>query len=180
MTLLYYDYYIMIKEFIKQKVYVFIDGENLFYTQHDLGWRISYEKLMAYFKQECGQDTKCFIYKGVDEHNMRQRKFLDMLDINGYIVRTKIVKKIRKPSGKSIWKANLDVELALEATELENKYNTFVLMSGDSDFAILLDKLKHLGKQVIVMSTRGRVARELLQRAKYIDLRKLRDKLILE
>jgi len=170
----------MLKQFIKGKVYIFIDGENLFYSQHSLGWRIAYEKLINYFKKECGSDIRCFIYKGVDENNHRQRKFLDMLIIAGYILRTKVVKKIRKPSGKSIWKANLDIELALEATELKDKYDTFVLMSGDSDFAVLLDKLKKAGKNVIVMSTRGRIAKELLERAKYIDLQKLKNELILE
>jgi len=83
----------MIKEFIKGKVYIFIDAENLFYTQRTLGWRISYEKLINYFKRECSQKTKCFLYKGVDEYNENQKKFMDMLDINGYILRTKAIKK---------------------------------------------------------------------------------------
>lgn len=169
----------MIKEFIKSRVYVFIDVENIFYSQHNLGWRISYEKLMHYFKTECGQDVKCFAYTGVDENNVGQRNFLDMLQINNYIVRTKTIKKIKKPSGKAIWKSNLDIELALEAVELQDKYNTFVLMSGDSDFAVVLDRLKKAGKNVIVMSTRGKISRELLERAKYIDLQKLKSKLIL-
>lgn len=51
----------MIKQFIKGRVYVFIDAENVFYSQRTLGWRISYEKLMKYFKKECGDDVKCFI-----------------------------------------------------------------------------------------------------------------------
>ena len=89
----------MISEFIKGKVYVFIDAENVFYTQKTLGWRISYQKLMLYLKKECGEDIKCFVYKGVDEFNADQRKFLDMLEINGYILRTKSVKKIRSRAG---------------------------------------------------------------------------------
>ena len=104
----------MISQFIKGRVYVFIDAENLFYSQRTLGWRISYEKLMKYFKEECGKETKCFIYKGVDEHNLDQKKFLDMLDINGYIVRTRVVKKIKDHKGGYKWKNNLDMELAFE------------------------------------------------------------------
>lgn len=167
----------MLHQFIKGRVYVFIDAENLFYSQRTLSWRISYEKLMKYFKKECGEKTRCFVYKGVDESNTGQKKFLDMLDINGYILRTKVVKIINNPKGKSKWKGNLDIELALEMIELKNGYDTAVLMSGDSDFAVVLDKLKQAGKNVIVMSTRGRVAKELLERAKYIDLRKLKDQI---
>jgi len=47
-------------------------------------------------------------------------------------------------------------------------------MSGDSDFASLLDELKERRKWVIVMSTRGHISKELLDRAKYLDLRKLK------
>ena len=167
----------MISQFIKGKVYVFIDAENLFYSQRNLGWRISYEKLMDYFKEECGEKTRCFVYKGVDENNTGQKRFLDMLDINGYILRTKIVKIIKNSNGKNKWKGNLDIELALEMIGLKDRYNTAVLISGDSDFAIVLDQLKQAGKNVIVISTRGRVAKELLERAKYIDLRKLKNKI---
>lgn len=164
----------MLAKYIKRRVYVFIDAENLFYAQTTLGWRVSYEKLMRYLWKECGRDVRCFVYTGVDEDNTKQQKFLDMLDINGYIVRTKLVKKIRTAGNHFQWKGNLDIELALEMVELKDKYATAILVSGDSDFAIVLDKLKASGKRVIVISTRGRVARELLERAKYIDLRKLR------
>ncbi|NCO88712.1 NYN domain-containing protein [Candidatus Roizmanbacteria bacterium] len=30
----------MLKQFTKDKVYVFIDGANIFYTQKHLGWSI--------------------------------------------------------------------------------------------------------------------------------------------
>lgn len=167
----------MISKFTKGKVNVFIDAENLFYSQRTLGWRVSYEKLISYFKQECGEETRCFVYKGVDENNTGQKKFLDMLDINGYILRTKTVKVIKNPDGKNKWKGNLDIELALEMIGLKDKYDTAVLISGDSDFAIVLDQLKQAKKNVIVMSTRGRAAKELLERAKYIDLRKLKNQI---
>jgi len=39
-------------------------------------WKISYEKLMKYFKEECDQ-VKCFAYSGLDENNTRQKKFLE-------------------------------------------------------------------------------------------------------
>lgn len=163
----------MIGKYTKGKVYVFIDAENVFYAQKTFGWKISYQKLINYFQKECGKEIKCFIYKGVDEGNTKQKKFLDMLDINGYILRTKVVKKIKKKDGSYKWKSNLDIELALEMVELKKNFDTAILMSGDSDFAIVLDKLKKANKRVLVMSTRGHIARELLDRAKFIDLRKL-------
>ena len=166
----------MISKFIKTPVYIFIDVENTFYAQRTLGWKISYEKLINYLKKECG-DVKCFVYGGVDETNTKQKKFLDMLDIIGYITRVKSVKKIQIKDGNIKWKSNLDIEMALEMVELADKFDTAILFSGDSDFAIVLDKLKSKGKRVLVVSTRGRVAKELLERAKFIDLRKLKNEI---
>lgn len=164
----------MIKKFIKGKVYVFIDAANTFYAQHTLGWKISYEKLMKYFKKECGKDTKCFIYAAYDESKQSEQKFLDMLDINGYILRIKAIKKIKVAAHRDKHKGNLDMELAFEMADLADKYDTAILMSGDSDFSVPIDRIKKEGKRIIVMSTRGRISRELLERAKYIDLRKLK------
>ncbi len=167
----------MLNKFIKQRVYVFIDAANTFYAQHTLGWKISYEKMMKYFKEECGEDVKCFIYAAYDENKQSEQKFLDMLDINGYILRTKAIKKIRLSADKNKHKGNLDIELAFEMVEFSDNYDTAVLMSGDSDFSVPIDRIKKKGKRIIVMSTRGRISRELLERAKYIDLRKLKDKI---
>ncbi|MBU2578923.1 NYN domain-containing protein [Patescibacteria group bacterium] len=167
----------MLRQFVKGKVYVFIDAENVFYSQRTLGWKFSYAKLIDYLKKECGNDMKCFIYKGVDEFNTGQRKFLDMLEINGYIVRTKVVKKIKDHEGGYRWKNNLDMELAFEMDDIKEKYDTAVLLSGDSDFAVPIDRIKKAGKRIIIMSTRGHISKELLERAKYIDLRKLKDEI---
>lgn len=153
---------------------MFIDAENVFYAQRTLGWKISYQKLMAYLKKECGEDVKCFIYSGRDEHNTKQLKFLDMLEINGYIVRTKVIKKIKDRKGGYHWKNNLDIELAFEMDDTKKKYETAVLLSGDSDFAIPIDRIKKAGKRIIVISTRGHISRELLERAKFLDFRKIK------
>ncbi|MFH1308624.1 MAG: NYN domain-containing protein [Patescibacteria group bacterium] len=167
----------MIKKFIKGKVYVFIDAANTFYAQRTFGWKISYEKLMKYFKKECGKDVKCFIYAAYDENKQNEQKFLDMLDINGYILRTKAIKKIKISSYRDKLKGNLDMELAFEMVDLADKYDTAILMSGDSDFSVPIDRIKKKSKWIIVMSTRGRISKELLERAKYIDLHKLKNEI---
>ena len=164
----------MLHQFIKGRVYVFIDAENVFYSQRTLGWKVSYQKLMGYLKKECGGEIKCFIYSGRDEHNTKQLKFLDMLEINGYIVRTKVIKKIKNHAGGYHWKNNLDIELAFEMDDTKDKYDTAVLISGDSDFATPIDRIKKAGKRIIVISTRGHISKELLERAKFLDLRKIK------
>ena len=167
----------MISKFIKGKVYIFIDAANTFYTQKTLGWKISYEKLIKYFKKECGEDVKCFIYLAYDENRQSEQKFLDMLDINGYILRVKAIKKIKISANRNKTKGNLDMELAFEMVDLSDKYDTAILMSGDSDFSVPIDRIKKKGKWIIVISTRGHISKELLERAKYLDLRKLKSEI---
>ena len=170
----------MIKKLIKGRVYVFIDGANIFYSQKSLGWRISYEKLINYFKKECGSKTKCFVYIATIPGNEKQKKFLDLLDILGYIVRTKPIKIIKDAKGREFWKGNLDLELGLEMVDTISSYQTAILVSGDSDFAPVVDRVKRKGRRVLVFSAKGHVSRELIQRAKYINFRKLKGRLVLK
>jgi len=86
----------------------------------------------------------------------------------------------RIKTGKLEWKGNLDMELGMEVIDTSDQYETAILISGDSDFAPVIDRIKRAGKRVIVMSTRGHISKELLDRAKYVDLRKLKQELVLE
>lgn len=167
----------MLSKFVRDRVYVFIDAANTFYAQRTLGWKISYEKLMKYFKKECGEDVKCFIYATYDENRQSEQKFLDMLNINGYILRVKALKKISIKKDSDKHKGSLDVELALEMVELVDKYDTAILLSGDSDFVPPIDRIKKKGKRIIVMSTKGHISRELIEKAKYVNLKKLKNEI---
>jgi len=152
---------------------------NIFYTQKTLGWRISYEKLRDYFKNECRDDLgKMFVYTAYDSDRPQQKKFLDMLEINGYIVRTKEVKRIRVAKGIYEWKGDFDVELSMDVLDYLQEFSTAVLLSGDSDFAPVIERMKENNKKVIVMSSKHHISRELIRLSdKYINLKKLRDKI---
>lgn len=163
----------MIKEFVYGRVAVFIDAANIFYSQRTLGWRIDYTKLKEYFEKETDL-VAMYLYTGKVGSDEKQEKFLSKITQLGYIVRAKEVKRIKVGSGAFEWKGNLDVELALDAYKSCNSFDTCVLFSGDSDFAYLLDLMKQEGKKVIVVSMRGHIARELIVRAKYIPLPRLR------
>lgn len=93
----------------------------------------------------------------------------------GYIVHSKEVKEISNRSGMfPIRKGNLDVEIALDAFRFSDMYDTLILFSGDSDFAYLADLLKQMDKKIVVISCSGHISKELLKRAFFIDLKKLR------
>jgi len=166
----------MIKPFVKGKVAVFIDAANIFYSQRTLGWRIDYGKLSRYFHDE-SVVTGMYYYTGMVGSIEKQQAFIQKIKSIGYKVTAKEVKFIHVAGSPDVPKGNLDVELALDAFRLRGDFDTLVLFSGDSDFAYLLDLLKQEGKRVVVVSTRGHISRELLERAKYIDLPKLRQRI---
>ena len=163
----------MIGQFVKGRIYVFIDAANIFYSQRTLKWRISYERLKKYFEKECNVG-KIFIYTAQDTKRLNQEKFLRMLKNNGFIIRTKPVKQIRIANGLYQWKADFDVELTMDMLDHLEQYDSAILLSGDSDFAPVIDRVKKHNKLVVVMSVKGHISKELLERAKYVNLKKLR------
>ncbi len=163
----------MIKNFVKGKTAVFIDASNIFYSQRTLGWRIDYQKLRKYLERECAL-VGLYFYTGKIGLDNKQAVFLQKLQDYGYHVTSKEVKIIRIAKDVYQKKGDLDVELVIDVLKSADGFDTCILMSGDSDFAPLLDELKRRGKRVIVMSTKGHISRELIERAKYLNLKRLR------
>lgn len=164
----------MVGQFASGRIYVFVNAANILYSQQTLHWRIDYKKLKEYFEKEC--DLRAiYFYTGRVGENNKQNAFLEKLKSFGYHVRAKEVKRIKISRNVYEWKGNLDAELIIDALKNSNNFDTCILMSGDSDFAPLLDELKEQKKRVIVMSTKGHISKELLDRAKYINLKKIKD-----
>ena len=172
----WYDFVDMIGSMTTGRVFVFVDAANIFYSQKTLGWRISYERLKTYFEKEC-RLGKIFVYTARDDTRPSQEKFLSMLTRAGYILRTKPVKQIRVGPGVYQWKGDFDVEVTMDILDHLAECDTVVLLSGDSDFAPVIKRVQMAGKRTIVMSVKGHVSRELLELAKYVNLKKLRGEL---
>ncbi len=157
---------------------LFIDGANLFYTQRHLGWQIDFSRLMALFMSRYGSVQANYYVPASEPVSEESAAFTRMLTAQGYRITSKPVKKIvNKETGEIVMKGNLDVELVVDAMSRKDQYDTFILFSGDSDFLPLIRALKGLGKEVVVYSTRGLSARELLAEPgiSYCDLSLLKE-----
>ena len=142
---------------------VFIDGANLFFTQRHLGWQIDFSRLMAFFMSGYASVQANYYVPASEPVSEENAAFTRVLIAHGYRITSKSVKKIfNKETGVIVMKGNLDVELVVDALIGIDQYDTFILFSGDSDFIPLLRALKEKGKEVIVYSTQGLSARELL------------------
>lgn len=153
---------------------LFIDGNNLYFVQRKLKWNIDFEKLLNYFK---GNEDfyNAFYYSGYDANDPNQENFLKALTLIGYTVRKKPLKTITSQDNEERQKSNMDVEMTLDLIITSFHYDDAYLFSGDGDFESVVEYLRMMGKEIIVVSTLGHIAIELRNAAdRYIDLADLK------
>jgi uncharacterized LabA/DUF88 family protein len=138
----------------REKIALFIDGANLYATSRALGFDIDYRRLLAYFQQR-GYLLRAYYYTALieDQEYSSIRPLIDWLDYNGYKVVTKPAKEFTDSSGRRKIKGNMDIELTIDALELSDVVDHYVIFSGDGDFRTLVDALQRRGRKVSVVST---------------------------
>ncbi|MCD1643106.1 NYN domain-containing protein [Aurantimonas coralicida] len=138
----------------REKIALFIDGANLYAASRGLGFDIDYKKMLRSFEGR-GYLLRAYYYTALVEDNEYSsiRPLIDWLDYNGYRVVTKPAREFTDASGRRRIKGNMDIELAVDAMELVDTVDHFVLFSGDGDFRSLVAALQRKGRKVSVVST---------------------------
>ena len=160
----------------KERVALFVDGANMFYAQRKLGWKIDYAKVYQHFTDK-KKTYNAFYYTGIKGPKSASA-FIRKLTFLGYTVRTKEVKTIHKEKNQTEEKCNLDIEITIDMFNTANNYDEAIIFSGDSDFERAIELLRSKGKKIIVVSTEGMIALELINAADtYIDLKNIKAEL---
>ncbi len=138
----------------REKIALFIDGANLYAASKTLGFDIDYRKLLKAF-QKRGYLLRAYYYTALveDQEYSSIRPLIDWLDYNGYKVITKAAKEFTDATGRRKVKGNMDIELAVDAMQLTETVDHFVIFSGDGDFRCLVEALQRRGRKVSVVST---------------------------
>jgi uncharacterized LabA/DUF88 family protein len=138
----------------REKIALFIDGANLYATSRQLGFDIDYRKLLAYF-QKRGYLLRANYYTAIleDQEYSSIRPLIDWLDYNGYQVVTKPAREFTDSVGRRKIKGNMDIELAIDALELAEHVDHYVIFSGDGDFRSVVEALQRRGRKVTIIST---------------------------
>lgn len=151
-----------------------------------LCWRVDYNALKNLFSKNFNLTQISFYtaHFGTDGHD----GFLTKMKKGfGYRLVTKDIKNlpsdknddlVQCPKCKNEFKifdkphrkADVDVEIAVDATYNLANYDTIILFSGDSDFVYLLEFLGKKGKKKILFSRKGHVAKELFPEVDYFDI----------
>ena len=132
----------------EQRVGVFVDVQNLYYSAKNLYKAkvnfasvlrdaVSGRKLVRAFAYAIKADIK------------EEKGFHTALEKIGYEVKTKDLQTFPGGAKKGDW----DIGIAMDTIELANKLDTIILVSGDGDFVELLQHLRRaMGCRVEVMA----------------------------
>jgi uncharacterized LabA/DUF88 family protein len=156
---------------LKGDTLVCIDWANVYGWRGKLKWEVDVFRLIDYFKTY-PEIKKIHFYFGTDI-NEESKNFVNSvakLENKIFKLITKKVKYIpiefADDNGKEIFdgkkrrKCDFDVEITRDALNNANNFQTFILMSGDGDYAPLIDDLIFKDKKTILIFARGRKGRE--------------------
>lgn len=137
--------------------------------------RYPVESLYKYLQEEfkkADREEKESLQKDIS-----RAKFLRKIEEFGYTLRLKPIKHLRDFKGRIKSKSNCDVDLTLDAIRLEKEYDTFILLSGDGDFEILLRYLREKGKNIVVIANSDNTARIIKDRYQrnFIDFSRIKE-----
>ena len=120
-----------------KKIALFADVQNIYYTTRQAyDSQFDYRKLWQTVSAQ-GEIVAATAY-AIDRGDDRQRKFQNALRQIGFTVKLKPYIQRSDGSAKGDW----DVGIAIDVLEAARDVDTVVLLSGDGDFDLLLDKVK--------------------------------------
>ncbi|GMR21152.1 MAG: NYN domain-containing protein [Gammaproteobacteria bacterium] len=120
-----------------KRIAIFVDVQNIYYTTRQAyGRQFNYRKLWQRISSE-GEIVSATAY-ATHRNDDKQLKFQDALKHIGFTVKLKPYIQRRDGSAKGDW----DVGITIDVMETAKDVDTVVLLSGDGDFDLLLEKIK--------------------------------------
>ncbi len=116
---------------------IFVDVQNIYYTTREAyGRQFNYRKFWEQVSDE-GKIAQAYAY-ATDRGDDKQHKFQRALEHIGFTIKLKPY--IQRSDGSS--KGDWDVGITIDVLETAKQVDTVILLSGDSDFDLLLEKIK--------------------------------------
>lgn len=144
--------------------YAFIDGNNLYLGAKNQQINFDYGRLRLYLRNSLGV-KKAFLFIGYIPTNTQ---LYNQLQSFGFTL-------VFKPTipylenGKKQTKGNVDAELVLHSAAIEyDNYNKAVIISGDGDFACLMEFLSQRKKLAKIITPTAKYSKLLKPYEKYI------------
>ncbi|MDP3535839.1 NYN domain-containing protein [Halomonas sp. M1] len=128
------------------KVAIFVDIQNVYYTVRE-AYGKNFDYNMFWAKATANRSVVNAFCYAIDRGDQKQREFQNILRAIGFNVKLKPFIQRSDGSAKGDW----DVGIALDAMEYAEQADVIVLVSGDGDFDLLVNKIRtKYGKRVEV------------------------------
>jgi len=132
----------------EQRVGVFVDVQNLYYSAKNLyKAKVNFAHVLK--DAVAGRKLVRAIAYAIKADIKEEKAFHDALGKIGYEVKMKDLQTFPGGAKKGDW----DIGIAMDMIELANKLDTLILVSGDGDFVELLQHLRRaMGCRIEVMA----------------------------
>lgn len=153
--------------FREQRVGVFVDVQNMYYSAKNLyNAKVNFAQILK--EAVNGRSLIRAIAYVIKADVKEEQNFFDALEKIGFEVKAKDLQIFAGGAKKGDW----DIGLAMDTIELAPKLDTIVIVSGDGDYVPLLNHLRHaLGCRIEVIAF-GKSSSSLLRQEcdLFIDL----------
>ncbi|MEM7276731.1 MAG: NYN domain-containing protein [Pseudomonadota bacterium] len=116
---------------------LFVDVQNVYYTCRQIH-KANFDYNAFWQRATQDRELVCAVAYATDRGDPQQEKFQNILKAIGFEVKLKPMVQRRDGSAKADW----DVGIALDIFEAAANCETVVLVSGDGDFEILLNRVR--------------------------------------
>ena len=124
-----------------QKVAIFADVQNIYYTVKQ-GYQRHFNYNVFWQQATANRDVVAAFAYAIDKGDSKQLGFQQILRNIGFDVKLKPYIQRSDGSAKGDW----DVGITLDVIEYAPKVDVIILLSGDGDFALLLNKVSSVYK----------------------------------
>jgi uncharacterized LabA/DUF88 family protein len=137
------------------RTFIQIDVQNLFFSAKDMNKRIDFLKIKEHFDKSGDEiiGLNAYIIRTPDAKSNRFESLLKSLNYELIIKQAQIG---YSNEGQRIYKGtDQDLAICIDCMKNIDKYDKWVLMSGDGDFIDLCKHLKKSGKMIEIWSIPG-------------------------
>lgn len=137
------------------RTYIQIDVQNLFFSARDINRRIDFKKIKDHFVAT-GHDLVGLIAYIIRTPDAKSDKFESLLKSLNYDINIKQAIVSRGNEGQRVYRGtDQDMAICIDCLTNIDRFDKWVLMSGDGDFIDLCKHLKKLDKFIEVWSLPG-------------------------
>ncbi|MGB2287611.1 MAG: NYN domain-containing protein, partial [Porticoccaceae bacterium] len=143
---------------------LFVDVQNIYYTvKQAYGCHFNYRELWQQLSQE-GKIVQAQAY-AIDRNNAQQQSFQQILREIGFNVKLKPYIQRGDGSAKGDWDVGIAIDMMDAAINQAQPIDRAILLSGDGDFDLLLQRLRASGVDSTVYGVPSLTATSLINAA---------------